>query len=342
MAYQFTNTEINNEKASDYETKSLLYLVGMRADSDYIDIITVDCFNDVNGANEAFDRIIDIQSKNHAAFGPAKIGESLYTLYENYISSIDFQEYILFCKPLKDDYLIDKDLNYFGFDNIISKTKTGIINKLSSIIKDKNNVENPPFFDEFLSCVKFYQDTHNKSHYIKSIAKFKNKSMIRTSVYENIFKEIRDKQTALKNSYIENKVINHPIEVLDFNRHITKSQIFTIIISKLVGLEVFEQFGIPIPLYPLISNLQDQDDIEDLILECKSNLSRAFFDKNSAIHIWVIVEIIIKKVQIDKIKSIAEISEEIYTSVNIIPVYFDEMTINYLIALVISGSKNVN
>jgi hypothetical protein len=166
--------------------------------------------------------------------------------------------------------------------------------------------------------------------------------MIRTSVYENIFKEIRDKQTALKNSYIENKVINHPIEVLDFNRHITKSQIFTIIISKLVGLEVFEQFGIPIPLYPLISNLQDQDDIEDLILECKSNLSRAFFDKNSAIHIWVIVEIIIKKVQIDKIKSIAEISEEIYTSVNIIPVYFDEMTINYLIALVISGSKNVN
>lgn len=53
--YIFKNTELNNKKSADYETKSLLYLFGMRKDSEKVDIVVIDCFNDVTGVNESFD-----------------------------------------------------------------------------------------------------------------------------------------------------------------------------------------------------------------------------------------------------------------------------------------------
>ncbi len=49
--YIFKNTEITTKKASDFETKSMLFLIGMRADSNEIETIAVDCFNDVTGLN---------------------------------------------------------------------------------------------------------------------------------------------------------------------------------------------------------------------------------------------------------------------------------------------------
>lgn len=88
--YTFKNTEINNKKASDFETKAMLYLLGMRSDSNEIDLIAVDCFNDVTGISEDFEKLWDVQSKNHGSLPPSKIGESLSTLYDNYISSITF------------------------------------------------------------------------------------------------------------------------------------------------------------------------------------------------------------------------------------------------------------
>ena len=48
MSYTFRNTEINNEKASVFETKSLLYLIGKSNCRKEIEYITFDCFNDVS------------------------------------------------------------------------------------------------------------------------------------------------------------------------------------------------------------------------------------------------------------------------------------------------------
>ena len=39
MNYTFKNTEINNKKASDFETKSLLYLISNKKEIEYEDII---------------------------------------------------------------------------------------------------------------------------------------------------------------------------------------------------------------------------------------------------------------------------------------------------------------
>lgn len=50
--YKFLYTERNNEKATEFETKSLLYLLSMREDSNEIDTFLIDCFNDVTGTNK--------------------------------------------------------------------------------------------------------------------------------------------------------------------------------------------------------------------------------------------------------------------------------------------------
>lgn len=51
----------------------MLYLLGMRSDSSEIDLITVDCFNDVTGISENFEKLWDVQSKNHGSLPPQKL-----------------------------------------------------------------------------------------------------------------------------------------------------------------------------------------------------------------------------------------------------------------------------
>lgn len=336
--YTFTNTEINNEKASDSEAKSMLYLVGIHQENEEVDIITFDCFNDVTGSTESFSKMWDIQSKNYNYFPPSKIGESLYTLYNNFISSFDFHEYILFCNPLNQDYLVDTSSPYYKFDNISESTKSGIIKKLTSMVQEKNKTDCVPFLDEFLAQVSFYEDRHSKSDYIKSISKFKNTKIIDDKIYENIFKEIRDKQSSLKNSYIENLTIKQPNEVLKLNRHLTKNQIHTLIISKLVGIEIFSYDGIPMSFFNYVCEL-DEDDAEDLLLECRSNISKAFFDKNSYILFWSIIERITFEIHKEKSKKVDDVYEKTKSRINKIPQYLDEMSLKYLISLLISGYK---
>ncbi len=96
MKYILKNTEINNKKASEFETKSLLYLIGFRKDSSEVSLISIDCINDVTGVNENFDKLWDVQAKNHSTISPKRLGKFLFTLFDNHISDINFYEYILF------------------------------------------------------------------------------------------------------------------------------------------------------------------------------------------------------------------------------------------------------
>ncbi len=316
----------------------MLFLVGMHKEREEIDIITFDCFNDVTGSTECFSKMWDIQSKNYKDFPPSKIGESLYTLYDNFMSSFDFYDYILFCNPLKKEYLLDDSEPLYKFDNIVDATQIRIVEKLTALVKKNHKISDVPYLEDFLEKVTFYEDRHSKSDYIKSISKFKNSKIVDESVYNNIFKEIRDKQSALKNSYIENEEIYTPEEVLNFNRHLTKNQIHTLIISKLVGIEIFSFEGIPIPFITYLGGLS-QDDIEDLLLDCKSNISRAFFDKNSYLLFWSIIENIAFEIHKKKVNNVDDIFEKTKSRINKIPQYLDEISLKYLISLLISGNK---
>lgn len=339
--YTFKNTEINNKKASDFETKSLLYLLGMRSDSEEIEIITVDCFNDVTGSNNDFSKLWDVQSKNHSSLPPSKIGESLSTLYDNYISTINFYEYILFIPKLNRDYLVDPSLNIYSYENINEKQKKGIEKKLKEKINGNKSEATPPLFSDFLSKVCFVEDNKRVSTYIKNISRFKNKKSIPEEIYDRIFLEIRNAQAALKNSYIENEKINHPSEVLKFNRHITKLEINTLLISRLVGIDVFSFPGIPVSFFDVLIG-KDEDERKDLLQECNENLSRAFFDKNGCREFWKVTETLIKLLNENPDDSIFDVYSSLTSSVLVKTNYLTEETLLYMISLVKTGLVNAD
>lgn len=337
--YTFKNTEINNKKASDFETKSMLYLLGMRRDSGEIEIITVDCFNDVTGANDDFSKLWDVQSKNHSSLPPSKIGESLSTLYDNYVSSISFSDYILFIPKLNRDYLIDDSLNVYGYGNINEKQKQGIEKKLKEKINGNKSGRIPPLFSDFLSEVTFVEDNKKISTYIKRLSRFKNTKAVPEEIYDRIFNEIRDAQSSLKNSYIENEEISHPSEVLSFNRHITKSVINTLLINRLVGIDIFSFSGVPLPFVSFIAG-KDEEEIKDLLQECNENLSRAFFDKNGCKEFWKLSEMIIGMVKDSSEGSVSDIYGQLESKVKIKTAYLTPETLQYMIALIKTGLHN--
>jgi hypothetical protein len=337
--YTFKNTEINNKKASDFETKSMLYLLGMRSDSDEIEIITVDCFNDVTGANNDFSKLWDVQSKNHSSLPPSKIGESLSTLYDNYVSSISFCDYILFIPKLTRDYLIDDSLNVYNYENINEKQKQGIEKKLKEKINGNKSGNIPPLFVDFLSKVTFVEDNKKISTYIKRISKFKNTKTVSEDIYDRIFNEIRNAQSSLKNSYIENEEILHPSEVLSFNRHITKAVINTLLINRLVGIDIFSFPGVPIPFISFIAG-KDEEEIKDLLQECNENLSRAFFDKNGCKEFWKLSEMIIGMVKDNPEGSVSDIYGRLESKIKIKTTYLTPETVQYMISLIKTGLDN--
>jgi hypothetical protein len=339
--YTFKNTEINNKKASDFETKSLLYLLGMRSDSEEIEIITVDCFNDVTGCNTDFSKLWDVQSKNHSSLPPSKIGESLSTLYENYISTIRFFEYILFIPKLNRDYLVDPSKNIYSYENINERQKNGIEKKLKEKINGNKSGTTPPLFLDFLSKIFFVEDNKRVSTYIKRISRFKNSKSIPEEIYDRIFLEIRNAQAALKNTYIENEKISDPSEVLKFNRHITKTEINTLLISRLVGIDVFSFPGIPLSFFDVLTG-KDEEERKDLLQECNENLSRAFFDKNGCKEFWKITETLIKILKERPDDSIFDIYSGLTSGVKVKTEYLTKETLLYMISLVKTGLANAD
>lgn len=319
----------------------MLYLLGMRSDSNEIEIITVDCFNDVTGLNSNASKLWDVQSKNHKSLPPSKIGESLFTLYDNYVSTISFHAYILFMPKLDRGYLIDENLNTYGYKNIKSKQRTGIEKKLKEKINGDKSGTVPSLFYDFLDNVLFVEDNKRISTYIKSLSKFKNKKSVPEDVYDRIFLEIRNAQSVLKNSYIENETISHPSEVLKFDRHISKKEINTLLISRLIGIDVFSFPGIPIPFVPFTFGL-DEEEIKDLLQECNENLSRAFFDKNGCREFWKISESLINLVKMAPKKNVKDIYDDLMSKIKIRTIYLTEKTIQYMISLVKTGLENAN
>ena len=315
--------------------------MGMREDSDKIDIVVVDCFNDVTGVNKDFTLMLDVQSKNYSTFNPARIGESLYTLFDNFLSVFHFHDYVLFSKPLDPNYLVDSSLHSFSYDNIKPKTKERIEKKLRYTIIKKHETLDDVQFEEFLKQVKFYNGDQPSSHYIKELSKFKTKRLIKDSSYDNIFNEIRDKQSSLKNSEIENEVISTPSEVLRLNRYITKNQIHSLIISRIIGVnDIFKEKGIPFSFLEVVTTESlgmDKDILKDTIQECNSNLSRTLFDKGTSKKFWQLSEVIIKLVKHSNSHHIYELYDKLHFQVKNMPPHMDRVSTLYLISLILQG-----
>lgn len=338
MKYTFRNTEINNKKATDFETKSLLYLIGRRKDSKEIEYITFDCFNDVSGVNKNSDKIWDIQSKNEKTLNPKKIGKYFFTLFDNYISAFDFKEFIFFSPELKLDYKKDKKSKIYGIDNFEENTLTRIKNGLNAEIVRVKGEDHKAEQEEFLKRVLIVEDNEDENEYIKTVTKFKKTDIKTDAFYKSVFQDLRDIQSSKKNSYIENAVITNIRDVLNFNRHLQSKDIETLIISRIIGCEIFDYKSIPLYFSPLIEGLSI-DDKKDIIQDCNSNLSRAFFNKNSNRIFWNICEELISFLEINDMTDVDEIFSNTLEPYKPKLSYLIPLTIKYLIAIIIEGKE---
>lgn len=335
--YIFETTEQNNSKANDFETKSLLYLMSFKSDSTDIDTFFVDCFNDITGASSDLLKLWDVQAKNISSLRPKTIGKSLITLFQNFISSVNFYEYILFIPKLKENYLMDISLTEFKIDNFkdIAKIQEGLEEEYKRRKKlGALSLKQLSQLNTFLEQIHFVTGDSSKAIYIKNIIQFK--SNIRDdNFFESVFNEVRSKQTELKNINIHNISINSIEEVLKLNKHLTKRQLETLVVNRIIVVELFKQ-RIPNDFFDVIND-KSSSDRKDIIQDCNANLSRLLFDKNSnKKKFWSLLE---------QILILVEEKDDIYQILNRIKQYQipkiinEDYTLLYLISMVKEGME---
>lgn len=147
----------------------------------------------------------------------------------------------------------------------------------------------------FLTKVIIVEDHGSESDYVKAITKFKNKDFKTNDFYASIFKELRDIQSAKKNTCIESQKISDIRDVLAFRKHFISKDIEVLIMNRVVGCELFNFKSIPRKFLPMINDMS-QSEVDDILDECNANLSRAFFNKNDNRDFWKVCEKIISHI----------------------------------------------
>jgi hypothetical protein len=346
LMYKVQCSEQNRERSSEYETKSLLYLLAIHNHHSQIDLLIIDFFNDLTGANESCDKLWDVQSKGVKTLNPKKIGQSLFTLYKNSISDISFYQFILFTPKLKGEYVIDPERKSYKIDNfktdIIKKIKAGLVEE-NNRRDQQNQINNSDqTLTDFISKVLFVVDYGSKSDYIKKIISFRKKENLDEDLLVSIFDEICDKQASLKNKCIEGVEVSRASEALGYNRHITKEEIIILSISRIIGgADFFSNRSIPISFKDEVSDL-DHEDTKDLIIDCNEKLWKAFFNKNNKRNFWKFIEQIVNIIKENQHLEIRMLYNQWLASGGIIIPPFDEKSTLYFISLIKEGIENAN
>ena len=337
MVYRFETTEQNNQKANDYETKALLYLLSFRKDSKQIEVFAIDCFNDVTGCSRLYDKLWDVQSKNVQSLTPRTVGKALYTLFYNFEHEFPFEEFVLFMPKLQKRYLINENLESYNISNFKPKEQSKVIAGLEKEYKDRKSIKpNIGKFQDFFKHLKFVVGDKNKSEYIKKITNFKN-NIAKEKFYEDIFNEIRDKQTAYKNIVVHNQKISTPSEVADTRKIFKRVDFDTLIINRFIGYDLFENLNrIPNSFFDYLRD-KNSEERKDIIQTSNSEIARFLFDKNNKKRFWRFFEHIIITIQENIDLSSEEIYDILKTSDIKIPQELSKETLLYLISLVKDG-----
>lgn len=340
--YSFLHTEQTNDKASEFETKSLLYLFSMRDDSSEIDTFIIDCFNDVTGANNNCDKLWDVQSKGKKSLRPSTIGESLITLFENCISQINFDYYILFFPKLKDIYFIDNDISVFKINNFKKQYISKITEGLQKEYERRNNkCINENAMKKFLNEVNFVVDTNTKSKYVKNIMDLKKYFGKNEEFFECIFNEIRDRQSILKNNSIHQQKIDKVSDVLKFNKHLKRNDIEMLIVDRIIGLDIFNPLCLSVDFLQIIKDYGIEEQ-RNIIQECNSEICLMLFNNNDKEKFWSFFEKIYLLLKNNTDYTIDEIFEKIENKTIIKKKILSEKSAKYFISLIKEGIKHEN
>jgi len=331
--YEFTTSERTVGIAAEYETKALLYLMSYRKDSADIDTFIIDCFNDVTGSDNDLRKLWDVQSKGDKNLSPKLIGKYLVTLFQNFVSNIDFEHYILLVRDIHKDYL-HKEKVAFGFDNFDDDRQTRIKNGLKQEYERRNKkAADDIAVDYFLTKVMFYCAKDKKQEFVKKIIKFKSKIHFQDTLLEAIFDEIRNEQAKLKTIDVFGKKISDPQEVLAYKKHLSRTNIETLVVNRFIGMELFNDNTVPFEFMDIIRGL-DKEDVKDIIQDCNADIGRTLFNKNNGYAFWYLLEEILTMVK----KNPHLDAQQIYAIKPLrIPYTMNEMSVKYLISLIIGG-----
>lgn len=344
--YKFSYTERTNEKATEFETKSLLYLLSMNEDSNEMDIFLIDCFNDVTGTNMNCDKLWDIQSKGIRSLNPKKIGGALITLFENYISDINFYLYILFFPKINNIYFINDTLTVFGIENFkenhIQKLKSGLLEEYINRHSDEKISDSiQQQIEVFLNEVHFVIAEDSKCKYIKKIMNLKKSFKKSDEFFNSIFDDIRDKQSVLKNICIHAKEIKEAREVLNFKKFLRKQDIEMLIVDRIIGTNIFKNKRVPIGFMQYVEGVS-QDEVRNIIQECDSEVSLMLFNNSDKKNFWIFFEKIYFLIKNNMYSDINCIFDKVKNEKLIKNKVLSEVGTKYFISLIEEGVKNEN
>ena len=341
MGYIIQSTEKLRGSGSEYETKSLLYLMSFRCDSDEIYYFVIDLLNDVSGIDRTSNNVWDLQSKAESNLSPNKIGKALVTLFKNYNQKeiINFKYFILFVGGVSNTVRINSNLNEFNIDNIkneaLLKIKDGLIQQSKKVNYIKDEWITEENIDNFLREVIFHISQGDKKEYIKKVI---NNSIIRVPNninLENIFDEIKNTQSAKKDILVENKILNRLDEFVYLNKHIKRNEILLLILNRIINNNVLSN-NVPtffIPIYNQVPNTMQKSTLED----CQNAMALMLYDKNNQDNIWLLYEDIYILLSNNPNKDINAIYDLVDKNKIKKVSCLDTVSVKYLIALIKGG-----
>lgn len=231
---------------------------------------------------------MDVQSKASKNGSAKTIGRELVTLYKNFVSDLQFVEYIIFLGGVPNTFRKDSTQSVFTINNVnntaLRSIKAGLVDEcnkkeyISASDIDDDKIEN------FLKVVWFVIDDKTPEEYIKKIIE-KHPAIIPSDTeLLSIFNEIRNKQSEKKNTLVEGVIIDNADEVLSYGRHLTTNEIRLLVIQRILNTDPLSD-GIPLPFLEIYTKYPSEG-AKDMLDKCKASLCRALFNKSAAQGFW--------------------------------------------------------
>lgn len=343
MPYTVRSSERTRSSGAEYETKALLYLMNLRSDSNDIHYFVVDFFNDLTGMDRFAESLWDVQSKGAKNNSPAAIGKELVTLFKNYLSDIEFKEYILFLGGVSSTVREDDTIDIFDLSNVKSSALPKLKEGLKNEAEEKTYINNSDVTDsninEFLKKVTFVVDNNSPSEYVKAIIKDHPGIIPEEKILKAIFNEIRNAQSDLKNTVVEGVVIQTTDEVLRYCRHLTDSEIRLLTLNRIINRNPVEKNSIP-PSFLSIYSSWVPEKQREMLDDCVQTLCKALFNKNAASEFWNLFENIYSLIIENPAYTVQDIYRSLDTQIRNASPDFDAVSLKYFISVVKDGIQN--
>ena len=342
MPYTVKSSEQHRKAASDSETKALLYLMNFHPDKNEIHFFVVDFFNDLTGMDRISKKLWDVQSKGAKNNTAKALGRELVTLLKNFLSSFEFESYILFVGGVADSFRIDNSIDIFGIENVNEKAKNSLLDGLREEAKKKNYTKDLQLSDEtlnsFLETVCFVVDTKQPKDYVRAIIQEHPAIIPDDDTLISVFEEIKQKQSSKKDaSNVEGVEINTPDEALSFCRHITTSELKMLTLQRILHKNPLEQ-GIPIHFIPVIEKSSVKDR-EEICRYCQTAMCRALFNTNTTQEFWTLFETVYNLICSYPDEGVQELYNRLDVQTLSLINDFDTLSMKYFIATIKDGIR---